>query len=161
MSSLQFVSLSSEGEVRPEVFEIQLSAFSDHDQRSKNFFRKKAWESYLTLIDRITCVSTEGRGQAVDRRWTTRGQGVDKPTEIEERKWKRRASPPLNSARRVRRSLYLHYFCVLAAFNPFNDLGNAPDRERMREARVDDVCPELVELFRVVVLLEFASLFEE
>ena len=74
MSSLQFVSLSSEGEVRPEVFEIQLSAFSDHDQRSKNFFRKKAWESYLTLIDRITCVSTEGRGQAVNKPWTARGQ---------------------------------------------------------------------------------------
>jgi len=59
------------------------------------------------------------------------------------------------------KSLCFHYFGVLAAFDPFNDLRDAPDREGMREAGVNDICPEFIELFGVVILLKFASLFEE
>ena len=50
---------------------------------------------------------------------------------------------------------------ILAGFDPFEDLGDAPDRERVREAGVHDVGPETVEAAGVVILLKFAALFEE
>src|SRR5437868_4035433 len=50
---------------------------------------------------------------------------------------------------------------VLAALDPAQDFGDAPDGEGVRQAGVDDVGPEAVERLRVVVLLEVARLFEE
>ena len=48
-----------------------------------------------------------------------------------------------------------------AVTNSVESLGNTPDRERVRKAAVDHVGPESVEAFLVVILLEFAALFEK
>src|ERR1043166_1421940 len=50
---------------------------------------------------------------------------------------------------------------VHAALDPAQNLGDAPDGERVCESGVDDVGPEAVERLGVVVLLEVARLFEE
>ena len=54
-----------------------------------------------------------------------------------------------------------HQVSVLASFDPFEDLGDAPDGEWVREAGVHDVGPEAVEAAGVVILFEFAALFEK
>ena len=69
------------GEVRPEIFENR-SAFRISNQRSKKFFRKKHGKVYLTLIERITCVSTEASGHPPDKPRTSSGQAPDNPVQL-------------------------------------------------------------------------------
>ena len=53
----------------------------------------------------------------------------------------------LNSDDSSCRIIFFHQILVLAAFDPFEDLGDAPDREGVRQAGVHDVRPEFVEAF--------------
>jgi len=66
-------SISNDGRSAPWIFENQPSAFSYQRPAFRTVLLQKPRESYLTVIERITCVSIGGCGQAVD----SRGQAVD------------------------------------------------------------------------------------
>ena len=57
--------------------------------------------------------------------------------------------------------LLIHQPLILPGFDPFEDFGDTPDGERVREAGVHHVGPKAVEAAGVVILFEFTTLFEE
>src|SRR5882762_6618684 len=55
----------------------------------------------------------------------------------------------------------IHYGLILTALDPLQNLRHAPHRKRVRQTGSNNVAPETIESFLVVVLLKVATLHQK